>query len=219
MDALIIAPFHDEPTARSSTVARLALSLFRRENFNVYSLERNEATREGFEAFLNERMQEGKGSPEIVFYAGHGLSHCLQGQNEGEPILDALNVMRLAGSTVLAVSCRSAKELGRVSILEGVKNFCGWTADLFLPMVQQGTRNYQADFLQTFLLLALLIGKGHTIEYTINEFKELTQHYMDKYKEEKPLFWEDSFSWMLNNQKAIECHGDLGNSVKPSIFF
>lgn len=216
----MIAPFHDLATGRSSVLARLVLTVLRREGFEVFTLEKEDATREKLDAFLDERIR--KGEPlNLLIYAGHGLSHCLQGQENASnaPLLDEENIGKLAGSTIISISCRSAKELGRDSIKKGVRSFIGWNHDLYLPEIMENSRNFQADFIRTLLLLPLLMSKGHSVKYTIGEYKKLANSYVDKYQQEKYLFAEDAGAWLRSNIAGITFLGPSDTTVEPQFVF
>lgn len=186
------------------------MSVLRRENYNVYSLEGPEVTRENLQALLESRAKEGKGPFSLVLYAGHGLKECLIGQenHSSEPLLDEDNIMLLSGSVIIAIACRSGSGLGLKSIQKGVRSFVGFSGDVYLPEIQEGTRNFQGDFLRTLLLLPLLAAKGYTVDHIVRDYKELSEEYMKKYQENKYLFYEDAHAWLNNNLKGITYHGN-----------
>lgn len=221
MDALVISPFHDLATGRSSTLARLVLTVLRREGFDVFALEGPDANREAFQALLVSRAKEGKKPFSLVLYAGHGLKECLIGQqnHNSEPLLDEDNIMMLAGAVIIAIACRSAKELGKNSIKKGVRSFVGFRGDVYLPEVMEDGRNFQGDFLRILLLLPLLAAKGYTVEHIVNDFKELSEQYMKKYREEKYLFYEDAHAWLNSNLKGITYHGPSDTTIAPQFVF
>ena len=221
MDALVISPFHDSATSRSSLLARLVLTVLRREGYEVFTLEGDEVTRDKLHALLESRAKKDKPPFSLVFYAGHGLAACLIGQENhtDAPLLDEDNIMMLAGAVIISISCRSGKELGKDSIKKGVKGFIGFNSDVYLPESQVNGRDFQGDFLRSFLILPLLMSKGHPIGHVVNEYKELVKGYIDKYTTEQPLFWEDAKAWSNNNLVGILYHGNPSITLEPRFVF
>lgn len=211
---------HDAATSRSSIVARFLLTTLRKEGFEVYTLEREDATREKLEGFLMKRAEEGKPNLNLLIYLGHGLKGSLQGQDGVDvSLLDEDNIGMLSGSVVVAIACYSGSGLGRISISKGLRDYTGWKGLLFLPEVMLDTRGFQGDFMQSFLMIPLCLAKGYTMEHAVREYKKLVQHYIDKYREEKPLFWEQGVAWHNNNLRGVGYAGTGDVAIEPRMFF
>jgi len=216
MDAFVIAPFHDKATGRSSILARMLLTVLRREGFEITSLEGEECTRETLRSLVVDRFKNGADPIDLIIYCGHGETDYLLGQEGGdEALIDLENIGDFGGSAFIALSCLSGKKLGPASISHGVRSFISFKDFLFLPEIVWDTRNFQADFLRTLLLLPLLISKGHSVKYSIDEYKELCEEYVKKYRQEKYLFAEDAISWLNNNLKGITYNGLPDVTIKP----
>lgn len=96
-----------------------------------YRLRREKVTRKKFESLLTKRAVD------LVLLCGHGDSDVVFGNDE--VILDTKNDNVLGGKTVHALSCQSAKELGRDAVEKGAKAYVGYKED-FIAFLNDSNR-------------------------------------------------------------------------------
>lgn len=209
VDALVLSPYSDLATSRSSLAARIAEHMLQEHNIEVSVLDREDCTRAKFERLLREKREKGI-TFDLILYAGHGLkdSWTGQGDKELEPLLDLKNVGLLSGSVVVGITCLSASILLKSGIGKTVRGAIGFNDILYLPEEVVGGRNYTADFIRTFLVLPLSLAKGYQISQTVEEYKELCSEYVQFYGTEKLEFGEDAANWMRHNSASCEFLGN-----------
>jgi len=219
VDALCIAPAYDLATYRTSTAAKITVTILRQYNFEVDILEREEATRDKFESLLSERFQNGKDPWDLIVYFGHGTPESLIGQSDGydRPLVDLNNVVDLSGSIVAALACYSLKQLGNRSISTKTRAYIGWNDLLYLPDTIEGERNFQGDFLRTFVLIPLCLAKGYSVHDTVTEFKSLCDEYITMYLSGTLHFGEDAAFMMTHNRDFIDYAGRPDTKIEAGV--
>lgn len=84
-----------------------------------------------------------KGYHDIVFINGHGSDSMITGYNK-EVLIDSNNVTLLSGKTVRALSCHTAKTLGKLAIQNGAKGYVGYD-ERFVLMMRSGNLSHPLD--------------------------------------------------------------------------
>ena len=118
-----------------------------------YHLKREKVTREKFESFLTKRPID------LVLLCGHGGSNKVLGNDE--VILDKNNGAILKDKVVHALSCQSAKVLGRDVVKNGAKAYIGYKEDFiaFLDNSKRTSQPLSDDTAALFLDAAFTVPK------------------------------------------------------------
>lgn len=104
---LITRPEHDYATRYLSAWAGKTFEIAKTKGYSIIDLRRERANRKEIESILNKRK------PGLVIINGHGSDNLVAGQ-ENEPLLIAgNNSYLLEGKITYAISCRSARGLGK----------------------------------------------------------------------------------------------------------
>ena len=102
---------------------------------DVVDLDRNRAIRKELESIIS------KTAPSLIMLNGHGNDEEVTGHNGETLVKTGLNENILAKRIIYALSCRSARILGRQSIASGAKAYIGYTEDfIFLYSSDKRTR-------------------------------------------------------------------------------
>ena len=158
---VITRPEYDYTTRYASAWAEKVLDFARNRGNNVVDLNRDRAVRNEFENVLH------RVNPILVMLNGHGSDREIAGQN-GEVLLRAgENTLLLAKRVVYALSCRSARVLGRDSITEGTRAYIGYVEDfVFMYSVNKRTRPLEDKTAELFfgpsnqIMMSLLKGNS-----------------------------------------------------------
>lgn len=104
---------------------------------NFYHLEKKKVNRKKFEGLLKKK------DVDVVLLNGHGGDDCVYGSDG--IILDKDNVGLLKGKVIHAMSCNSAKTLGRISIENGAMAYVGYDEPFLAPRMDDKISNPLID--------------------------------------------------------------------------
>lgn len=209
--ALVIAPFHDRATEITSECARIAVEILEENGFHVYTLEKDDATRDKLEEFLRKHPET-----RLIIYMGHGDEDKLLGQlpqGEVNPLIDLTNVDLLAGKVVVAVACLSGRRLGMSAIAHDAKAYLGWDDLVYIALPVEGVRNYQADFMRALLAPVITVAKHRTFSEAKRNFEEVCDYYINLYEQNKWKFWDVFKRFMEHNKNHFVIHGEEYGSL------
>ncbi|MBI2664503.1 hypothetical protein HYX10_04135 [Candidatus Woesearchaeota archaeon] len=172
---LLTRPEHDATTYYLSKWAGETVPYAEKKGIRVLDLHGKRANKREVESMLKSF------SPGLVVLNGHGNKSTVTGYND-EPILEAgKNEALLRSKIVYAISCSSAKELGRKSVKRGAISYTGYDDDfIFIYDPNNFSRplkdNTAKLFLEPSSVFAESMLKGNTVEEactkTRNLFKE-----------------------------------------------
>jgi len=169
---LITRPEHDDTTRYLSSWSRRALELAQSKGIKILDLNKERANRKEVEGMLV------KQTPELVVLNGHGNDDVVTG-HKNEPLIKCgQNEKLLKGKITYAISCRSAKNLGRKSVQAGAKAYIGYEDDfIFLYDQLKITRPLDDEtaglFLKPATEVVTLLLKGYSAVEASNKSKEL----------------------------------------------
>jgi dihydroxyacetone kinase-like predicted kinase len=120
---LITRPEHDDTTFYLSNWSKETIKLAEEKEANISDLHREKANKKEFE----ERIF--KYCPEFIVLNGHGDENSVAGHKNQEliSIKSRDEILRL--NIIYAISCRSAKNLGKKCIEKGTKCYIGYDDD------------------------------------------------------------------------------------------
>lgn len=104
------------------------------ERNEIFHADGEKANRTKIEGMLNKR------NIDLVLLNGHGDDRSVLGNNN-EVVVDLENVELLNGKTVHAMSCSSAKELGKVAVEKGARAYVGYNAPFLAPRMDDKISN------------------------------------------------------------------------------
>lgn len=137
------------------------VALAKKKNVKVISLKSKQANKKEF-ILLNQ-----KNVPGFIFFNGHGNYDLICGQNNEILVQAGKNDDCLQGKIIYALSCRSAKKLGKGSVKKGAKAYLGYNEDfIFYYDREKVSKPLQDKIAQMFLepsnLLASSLIKNHS---------------------------------------------------------
>jgi hypothetical protein len=167
---LATCPDYDRMTRYLSAWANSLITELENKGMTVYALRGKDANRKKFEGMVV------KQKPSIIFINGHGNTDIIVG-HESEPLVDPTNASLLIGSCVYAVSCKSAKSLGKLAVQSGATGYIGYEEDFILVTNLDKTRHPLEDktaglFLEPSNQIVRTLAKGHNVPSALNKGKK-----------------------------------------------
>lgn len=117
---VITRPDHELTTNYLSNWSQIIILEAKRRNVQVVDLKRERANRREFESVIS------KTQPIFIILNGHGNDTMVTG-HENLPLVEAgVNEQSLKGTITYAISCRSAKRLGKKAVKTGARAYIGY---------------------------------------------------------------------------------------------
>lgn len=126
MRMIVTRPEHDLTTRYIAHWAEAVIVEARAKQIDVVDLQRNAANRREFEGRAR------KLRPEFIFLNGHGADDRVCG-HDNESLVDGRNEALLDGTVTYAVSCSSAKILGRSATRDNRSSYIGYEDEFVFP--------------------------------------------------------------------------------------
>lgn len=169
---------------------------------NFLLLEKEQVTRDRFCGTLR------KISPELVLINGHGNYDRIGGHNN-EILLDRSNAELLEGKMVHALSCRSAKILGKIAVELGARGYVGyvenWTLMMRRGMLSNPLQDTTAElFMRPAFKVqeALLSGKKASEAAEIGR-EEYKKSIIKAFRGPVQSDWEQCAPYLIANMKYL----------------
>lgn len=169
---LITRPEYDDTTHYLSNWSKASLRAATSKGVRVFDLDRERATKAEVESMLT------KQNPQLVILNGHGDDNMVTG-HKGEPlIIGGQNETLLKGKMTYAISCKSAKELGRKAVRSGGESYLGYEDDfIFFYDPHKISRPVEDETAELFLKPAIEIIfnsllKGNTMGESSEKSKQ-----------------------------------------------
>lgn len=205
---LITRPRHDETTNYLYYWAELVIREAEKRNFRIIDLKEERANLSDFSG----RMKKVK--PELVFFNGHGSPDVITGHNN-EVLVDVnKNEIILKNKIVYALSCSSAKNLGKSSIATGAKSFIGYNEDfVFMHEKDYATRPIEDKtaglFLEPSNLVMTSLIKGNSAQESSSRSKKQFRRNIRKLlASESPQEDMSPVQWLYWDMLGQVCLGD-----------
>jgi len=207
-DFLLTRPRHDETTNYLYYWAELVVKEAKKRNFKIIDLTGKRANSDDFSGRVK------KVNPSIIFFNGHGNPNVITGHNNEILIEVNKNDILLKDKIVYAISCSSAKNLGRSSIEKGTKSFIGYNEDfVFMHEKDKITKPAKDNTAKLFLepsnlvMMALLKGNcaGDSSKRSKNEFKRNIRKLLAS---DSPQEDKSPIQWLYWDMLSQVCLGD-----------
>lgn len=163
---LVTRPKHDYATRYLSTWAEKFFGLAKNKSYSIIDLYGERANRKEVESVIKKR------EPCFVVINGHGSDDSIAG-HENEPLLTAhINSFLLRGKITYAVSCRSARVLGKKAGRYTDTAYIGYQEDfIFLYLEKYRTRPIEDKLAGLFLdpsnLIVTTLLKGNSAKESV----------------------------------------------------
>lgn len=168
---LVTRPRHDETTNYLYYFAVKVIREAEKRNIKVIDLSGEKANYNNFSGRIV------KLAPDMVFFNGHGNPDTITGHDYEILVCVDKNDILLKNKIIYALSCSSAKNLGRESIEKGARSFIGYDEDfMFLYEKGKSTRPLEDKtaglFLEPSSLVMTTLIKGHTSQEAFERSKK-----------------------------------------------
>lgn len=209
---LITRPEHDDTTFYCSKWAGNVIKEADKKGFDVFDLSREKANKDRVESILANKQ------PRLVFFNGHGDDETIFGHNDEILIKNGANEDLLESKIIYAVSCSSAKELGKAAVEKGAGAYIGYEDDfVFIGDTNSSARPLSDQFAKPFfessnqIPLSLVNGskaidasaKSQKIfQYWITYFRTLGESLPEAPEILKQLLWDKKNQVIRGNQDA-----------------
>ncbi len=167
---IITRPEHDLATRYLSCWSSYIIKAANRKNIGVTDLHKEKAVKKELEGRLR------KINPTFVVLNGHGSDECVCG-HDNEELINLNNSDLLKGRVTYAVSCNSAKKLGKACADKNTA-YIGYDESFVFnaerKYLSQPLKDQRAaQFLQPSNQVSLSLIKGHTAEESLENSKRL----------------------------------------------
>lgn len=209
---LITRPEYDDTTFYCSKWASNVIKEADKKGFDVFDLSREKANKDRVESILTDKQ------PRLVFFNGHGDDETIFGHNDEILIKSGNNENLLESKIIYAVSCSSAKELGKNAIEKGADAYIGYEDDfVFIGDTNSSARPLADQFAKPFfessnqIPLSLVNGSKvidasaksqKMFQYWITYFRTLGESLPEAPEILKQLLWDKRNQVIIGNQDA-----------------
>ena len=171
VQAMITRPDHDMTMHYLHEFGKLAISTMEGHGMRVIDLENGKATMENLESYdRNNRI-------EFMVLNGHGAADAVAGHNNLPVILEGKNDALLSSKITYAISCSSARSLGRKSVEHGAIAYVGYDEEFAFLFDNNNMTNPLEDkmakaFLDHSTVFITSISKGNTVGEAYEKAKD-----------------------------------------------
>jgi hypothetical protein len=205
---LVTRPRHDETTNYLFYFAKEVIKKAEKKKFKIIDLEGPKANARDFSGRIK------KTNPNVIFLNGHGNYAIVSGHNNEPLVCLNKNESLLSNKITYALSCSSAKELGKSAVTHGAKCFIGYDEDfVFLHEINKTTKPLEdktaALFLEPSNLIMTTLIKGNSTEDAHKRSKEKFKHNLRKLlTSDSPQDDKTSVQWLYWDMKHQVCLGN-----------
>lgn len=195
MRVLVIAPVHDTATLMSSFAVKKLTTWMTIKGIKHEVLRGLAANR--ISVYFNRKV-------DLVCYYGHGMPDrmgdmwiLLKG------IIDKKNIHWFKNAIFYAMSCYTAKELGKIAIKEGVRAFFGHTKKFF-GFVPSLKHKFFNDWYELVNLIPKELMSGASCFQALNKYEHFANNLYVKYLHQS----KTNSELLFNNARYMELYGD-----------
>lgn len=210
---LVTRPNYDYTTRYISAWAQKIIDLAGSKGNIVLDLDKERACKKELESMVQ------KHSPSLIFLNGHGNDDLITGQNGDVLIQAGENEQVLEGTITYALSCRSAKVLGKQSIVSGARAYIGYEEDFtFMYTSEKRTRPDEdktaAIFLDPSNQIMISLLKGHDVKSAYSNAKNAFLRNIQKsLTSESSSDDSSNIRYLLWDMQNLAYHGDGSATV------
>ena len=210
---LVTRPNYDYTTRYISAWAQKIIDLAKSKGSVVLDLDKERACKKEFESMIQKR------NPSVIFLNGHGNDDLLTGQDGAVMLQAGENEHILEGTITYALSCRSAKVLGKQSVASGARAYIGYEEDFtFMYESEKRTRPDEDTIAALFLdpsnqvIISLL--KGHDVNSAyINAKNAFFRNIQKSLTSESSSDDSSNIRYLLWDMQNLVYHGDGAATV------
>lgn len=210
---LVTRPDHDFTTRYISAWAGEYIKLASAKGISVTDLRHNRANRKEFESVIEKR------NPSFVMLNGHGNTDEVTGYNNKTLIKVGDNEALLKGRVTYAVSCQSARILGKKVGENLHTSYIGYTDDFIFLCLEKYRTKPLLDTLASFFftpsnLVPITLLKGHTTENAVLKAKqEFSRNIKSLSKSNTSSDEYSAIRYLVWNMRNLVAYGDLDKKI------
>jgi len=168
---LITRPEHDYATRYLSAWSEKLFDLIKSKGYLIIDLYRERANRKEIESVLSKRNSD------LVIINGHGSDDAVAGHDNNLLIKTGDNSSLLSNKITYAISCRSARVLGKEIAQNAETAYIGYKDDfIFVYLEKYRTRPIEDKFAGLFLgpsnLVVTTLLKGHSAKESVSRARQ-----------------------------------------------
>lgn len=203
---IITRPEHDLTTKYISLWAEEIISLAEKKGIEVIDLKKQKANHKEF----NGRVKKLK--PKAIFINGHGSEICVAGHNNEVLIQEDVNHEILNGKILYALSCKSAKSLGRKVFEYEHSAYIGYKDDFIFTMDKDYAFKPLEDpkskpFMESSNQVMISLLKGNSVleasQKSIDKFKSNCRKLLASNTDVDSLTAAQFLWWNARNQMCL----------------
>mgnify|MGYP001610199494 CR=1 FL=1 len=208
---LITRPKHDATTHYLFNWSKEVIELARKKGIQVLDLQKERANRKELTSIIKKKQ------PLFIFLNGHGGANFVAGHDEEILIKGGDNEDLLKSKLVYALSCQSAKRLGRKSIKKGAIAYFGYDDDFIFVFDQTKITRPIEDltaklFFEPSNQIAISLLKGNKTKDAYKRSQQafirniqglLTSESSIDYSYIRYLLWDMQHQVCLGNKEAV----------------
>lgn len=210
---VVTRPDHDYATRYLSAWSEKFFNVAKDKKYAIIDLHRKRANKKEIESILSKR------EPEFIILNGHGDDGIVMGYRN-EPLITAgVNSSVLNGKITYAISCRSARVLGKEVGGYISTTYIGYKEDFILVYLAQFRTRPHTDtlagiFLNPSNIVVTTLLKGHSVKDAVargkKEFLRNIQHLLTS---ETTAEESSNVRFLIWNMQNLVAQGDMGKSI------
>lgn len=210
---LITRPDHDLTTRYISAWAEEYIDLAKTKGFTIIDLKRDRANRDSFESILKKK------NPNFVIINGHGNTDEVTGYDNDTLIKINDNEDILSNKVTYALSCQSAKNLGKKVGNIPNTTYIGYLDDfIFVYLEKYRTKplfdNLASTFLKPSNMIPTALLKGHTTDVAVLKAKdEFSRNIKSLLKSNTNSDDYSTVRYLVWNMKNLIAYGDQKKKI------
>lgn len=174
MSIIITRPEHDVTTRYLSSWGKKIIDVAKEKGLSIYDLHKEKVNQKEFTGRVS------KLDPKLVLLNGHGSDDRVTGHDNKVLVKAGQNDNLLHNRITYALSCHSARVLGRKVTKKGFSTYIGYTNE-FIFILSNNCFSRPLDdkralpFMEASNQVAISLLKGHTAKESSNRSKEIFQ--------------------------------------------
>lgn len=206
---LITRPEHDNTTNYLSRYSELIIEFSKKKGIIFFDFRKDRVIKAEIKKLINKK------NPKLIIFNGHGTEDSVRGHKDETLVKVGENEDLLNGRMVYAVSCQSARVLGRESKAE---SYIGYNDDFVFVFDKNKTAdplkdNLAKNFLEPSNELVISLLKGNNAKESCDRSKNMFKKNINRLlTSEAPhgseniaryLFWDLRHQVLLGNEEAV----------------
>lgn len=210
---LVTRPKHDNTTYYLFNWSEEVIKLAEDKGFGVLKLDSENANKTKFESML-------KKEPKFIFFNGHGNYDCVSGHDNKEIVKSKVNCHKLKSSIVYALSCKSAKTLGKTAVENGTFAYIGYSDDFTFYTNENYASRPLTDplanaFKEASNAIPLSLLKGHTVSEAIEKSKKIFDRWISYFRSsDAPINSVGMIRTLMWDKHILTLHGNNTTKIE-----